>query len=90
MGLDGLIGDGALGGGHGLGDGGRSMDGWGSNAMSNASTISTIASLGGAIGDGGSQTGVSNKLVRRNKLLHCFILFHVTTLQPKMNVKLSQ
>jgi len=63
LGLDGLVGDGALGSGHSLGDGGRGMDGWGSNAMSNTSTISTIASLRGAIGDGGSQTGVSNKLV---------------------------
>jgi len=63
LGLDGLVGDGALGGGHGLGDGGRGMDGWGSNAMGNSSSVSTIASLRGSIGDGGSQTGVSNKLV---------------------------
>ena len=66
MGLDSLVGDSALGSSYGLGDGGRSMDGWGSNAMSNTSTISTIASLRGAIGDGGSQTGVSNKLGARN------------------------
>ena len=69
MGLDGLVGDGALGSGHGLGDGGRGMDGWGGNAVDNSSSVSTIASLRGSIGDGSSQTGVSNKLLRRYKII---------------------
>merc|ERR1712226_1383096 len=55
LGLDSLVGDSALGSSHGLGDGGRSMG--------NSCTVSTIASLRCTIGDGGSQTGVSNKLV---------------------------
>ena len=69
MGLDGLVGDGALGGGHSLGDGGRGMDGRGSNAMDNSSSVSTIACLRGSIGDGSSQTGVSNKLLSRYKII---------------------
>ena len=69
MGLDGLVGDGALGSGHSLSDGGRGMDGWGSNAMDNSSSVSTIACLRGSIGDGSSQTGVSNKLWMRKVVL---------------------
>ena len=65
LGLDSLVGDSALGSSHGLGDGGRGMNGWGSNAMGNSCTVTTIASLRGAISDGGSQTGVSNKLWTR-------------------------
>jgi len=63
LGLDSFVGYGALGSGHGLGDGGRGMDGWSGNAMGNSSSVSTIASLGGSVGNGSSQTGVSNKLV---------------------------
>ena len=86
MGLDGLVGDGALGSGHGLGDGGRGMDGWGSNAMDNSSSISAIASLRGSIGDGSSQTGVSNKLLKRYKII---TMPYFTPRTSKTGLKLS-